>query len=49
MNSFFERKKVVVTGACGTVGRELVRQLLEVYHVGELVALDNSETELFGG
>ena len=47
MNSFFREKRVLLTGACGTVGRELVRQLLEDYEVGELVALDNNESELF--
>ncbi len=40
-------KKVLVTGACGTVGRELVRQLLEEYRVEELVGLDNNESEIF--
>ncbi len=40
-------KRVLVTGACGTVGKELVRQLLEKHHVNELVALDNNESELF--
>jgi FlaA1/EpsC-like NDP-sugar epimerase len=29
------------------VGRELVRQLLEEYRAGELIALDNNESELF--
>ena len=47
MNSFFNDKRVLVTGACGTVGRELVRLLLEDYQVSELVALDNNESELF--
>jgi FlaA1/EpsC-like NDP-sugar epimerase len=47
MNSFFDQKRVLVTGACGTVGRELVRQLLEDYRLGELIALDNNESELF--
>jgi len=47
MNSFFKEKRVLVTGACGTVGRELVRQLLEDYEVGELIALDNNESEIF--
>jgi FlaA1/EpsC-like NDP-sugar epimerase len=37
----------MVTGACGTVGRELVRQLLEKQAVKELVGLDNNESELF--
>ena len=47
MNSFFKEKRVLVTGACGTVGRELVWQLLERYNVGEIIALDNNESELF--
>ncbi len=38
---------VFVTGCCGTIGRELVRQLLEEYRVGELIAFDNNESELF--
>ncbi len=46
MNSFLREKRVLVTGACGTVGRELVRQLLEEYQVGELIALDNNESEV---
>lgn len=40
-------KRILVTGACGTIGRELVRQLLEERKIGELVALDNNESELF--
>ncbi len=47
MNSFFKNSRVLVTGACGTVGGELVRQLLENYSVSELIALDNNESELF--
>lgn len=42
-----KQKRVLVTGACGTVGRELVRQLLEQQQAGELIALDNNESELF--
>ena len=37
----------MVTGACGTIGRELVRQLLEHYEIGEIVGIDNNESELF--
>lgn len=47
MKSFFKEKRVLVTGVCGTVGKELARQLLEEYDVGELVALDNNESALF--
>ena len=46
MNSFFKEERVLVTGACGTVGRELVRQLLEDNEVAELIALDNNESEI---
>ena len=44
---FFQEKTVLVTGACGTVGSQLVHQLIEEYEVGELVGLDNNESELF--
>ncbi len=47
MNKYFKEKRVLITGACGTVGKELVRQLLEEFQIGELVALDNNESELF--
>ncbi len=40
-------QRILVTGACGTIGRELCRQLLEKYQVEELVALDNNESALF--
>ncbi len=47
MKSYFNDKRVLVTGACGTVGSELTRQLLEEYLVEELVAIDNNESEIF--
>lgn len=47
LNSFFKNRRVLVTGSCGTVGSELVRQLLENTQVGELLALDNNESNLF--
>ena len=47
MLSFLREKRVLVTGACGTVGRELLRQLLEEHDVDELIGLDNNESELF--
>lgn len=40
-------KRVLVTGVCGTIGKELVRQLLEERQIEELIALDNNESELF--
>jgi FlaA1/EpsC-like NDP-sugar epimerase len=46
MNPFFTDKRVLVTGSCGTIGRVLVQQLLAEYGVGELLALDNNESEL---
>jgi FlaA1/EpsC-like NDP-sugar epimerase len=42
-----KKKRVLVTGACGTVGRELILQLLEQQQTAELIALDNNESELF--
>ena len=41
-------KKILITGCCGTVGRELVRQvLMGDYGPAEVVGLDNNESELF--
>jgi FlaA1/EpsC-like NDP-sugar epimerase len=45
--TFFKNKRVLVTGACGTVGSKLVQHLLEEYQVGGLIGLDNNESELF--
>lgn len=39
-------KSVLVTGACGTVGRELLRQVVRL-GPRRIVGLDNNETELF--
>jgi len=46
LEPFFRGAKIAVTGAAGTVGSELVRQLLD-YPVAELRALDNNENALF--
>jgi FlaA1/EpsC-like NDP-sugar epimerase len=43
----FSKKRILVTGACGTIGTELVTQLIESHRVGELIALDNNESRLF--
>lgn len=45
--NFFINKRVLLTGACGTIGQELLRQLLEGYEVEEVVAVDNNESEIF--
>ncbi len=44
---FLADKRVLVTGCCGSVGRELTRQLLEKHCVTEFIGLDNNEGELF--
>lgn len=48
-NSCISGKRVLVTGACGTVGSELVRQLLTDprYAPAEVVGIDNNESQLF--
>lgn len=47
--SLFRGKRILVTGACGTVGAELVRQLLSAGADGpeEVTGIDNQESSLF--
>lgn len=49
MTTVFQGKSILVTGACGTVGSELVRQLLSnpEYSPSEVVGIDNNESQLF--
>jgi FlaA1/EpsC-like NDP-sugar epimerase len=42
-----KNKRVLVTGACGTIGSELVRQLVENGNPAEVIGIDNNESELF--
>ncbi len=42
----YRDKTVLVTGSCGTVGAELVRQLI-TSPAAHIVCIDNNETELF--
>jgi len=46
-NAFFSGSRVLVTGCCGTVGKELVTQLMTKYNVGELIGVDNNESAMF--
>lgn len=39
-------KRVLITGVCGTVGKELLRQVLSL-DPDEVIGLDNNESELF--
>ena len=45
----FTSKRILVTGSCGTVGAELVRQLLtdDSYQPAEVIGIDSNESELF--
>ena len=49
MQGLFAGKRILVTGACGTVGSELVRQLLQDsrYNPEEVIGIDNNESALF--
>ena len=44
--TFFTNKTILVTGGCGTVGREIVRQLLD-HAPRELRIVDTNESEIF--
>lgn len=43
---FLERKTVLVTGAAGSIGSELARQLIR-FRPAKLLLLDNNETDVF--
>ncbi len=49
MSTIIKNKRILVTGACGTVGTELVRQLLvdPEYSPEEVIGIDNNESQLF--
>jgi FlaA1/EpsC-like NDP-sugar epimerase len=49
MKGLFTGKRILVTGACGTVGSELIDQLLndDAYGPDEVLGIDNNESELF--
>lgn len=49
MNNYFQDKTVMITGSCGTVGSELVNQLLNLgqYAPKRLIGIDNNEASIF--
>lgn len=49
MKTLLKDKTILVTGACGTVGSELVKQLLTnpLYAPAEVIGIDNNESQLF--
>jgi len=47
MDNFLKDKRIFVTGACGTIGKELIRQLTGEHEIEEVVGIDNNESELF--
>jgi FlaA1/EpsC-like NDP-sugar epimerase len=42
----WQGKRVLITGVCGTIGRELLRQVVAA-QAAEVVGIDNNESELF--
>ena len=46
MEDFYKEKRILITGAAGTVGREIVRQINSFGHA-ELRLMDNNESEMF--
>ncbi len=46
MKDFYKSKKILLTGAAGTVGREIVKQLGS-FAPAELRLMDNNESEMF--
>jgi Predicted nucleoside-diphosphate sugar epimerases len=46
MKNIYSRSKVLITGAAGTIGQELIKQLLQS-EVSEIRGIDNNESELF--
>jgi FlaA1/EpsC-like NDP-sugar epimerase len=46
MKNFYRDKKILVLGAAGTVGREIVRQI-NFFEPAELRLMDNNESEMF--
>lgn len=46
MDNFFDKKEILVTGGAGSIGSEIVRQLLN-FDVKKVIVLDSSELSLY--
>ncbi|MFQ5356406.1 MAG: polysaccharide biosynthesis protein, partial [Mariprofundaceae bacterium] len=46
MKNTWQNKSVLITGVCGTVGAELLRQVV-AHNPREVIGIDNNESELF--
>ena len=46
MKDFYQGKKILITGAAGTVGREIIKQLCS-FEPTEIRLMDNNESEIF--
>ena len=44
--NFLQNKRILITGGCGSIGSEIVRQLLHL-NINNLIILDNSECNMF--
>lgn len=47
LTTFWKEKTVLITGVCGTVGSEVLRQLVSTDSSTHIVGIDNNESELF--
>lgn len=45
--SFYENKRILIVGSCGTIGVELLRQLIESEKNIDIVGIDNNENAIF--
>jgi FlaA1/EpsC-like NDP-sugar epimerase len=46
LKDFYKEKKILLTGASGTIGREIIRQLIS-FEPEEMRLMDNNESEMF--
>lgn len=46
--NFFQNKKILITGACGSIGSSVILELIKNYKFKVLRALSNDENGLFG-